>query len=164
MLRRAEAERVVAAGEHEIDSCVGEEPPDVALTAPERRRRGVGLWPRRVVPDDASSSPIRLSGSPVEDADQPSWPADARELARGYLVPRRELDAERRQHAVEAIVLEAQVLGVALDPGVAMASNRLLRSRPRAARFCSRPVPGARALVTHSFQTVVHHNCCMIHS
>jgi len=39
-------------------------------------------------------------------ADPPTGPADARELLRDDLVARRELDAERREHAVEALVLE----------------------------------------------------------
>lgn len=46
----------------------------------------------------------------------PARPADARELLRHELVARRELHAERGQHAVEALVLERQVLGVAFDP------------------------------------------------
>ena len=53
---------------------------------------------------------------PVEETDPPTGPADARELLRDDLVARRELDAERRENAVEGLVLERKVLGVPLDP------------------------------------------------
>ena len=63
-----------------------------------------------------NSSPIRPSGVQLTSPMRPPGRHDARQLRGDDLVARRELDAEHRQHAVEALVVEGQVLGVALDP------------------------------------------------
>ena len=77
-----------------------------------------------------------LAGVQLTSPIRPPRPAHARELARDDLVARRELDAERGQHAVEARVLERQVLGVALDP----VDDHVARCGARGAR--RRTAPG----------------------
>jgi hypothetical protein len=88
----------------------------VLLAPPERRRRGVVGQGRHVAAHDLEQLADLTARGPVDEADQPAGPADARELLRDDLLARRELDAERGEHAVDALVIEREVLGVALDP------------------------------------------------
>lgn len=67
-------------------------------------------------PHDRQQLADLAAGGPVDQADPSAGPADACELTGDDLVARRELHAERRQHDVEVVVVEREILGVALDP------------------------------------------------
>ena len=68
----------------------------------------------RYRPISLNSSPMKLEGRPVGQADPPARLADPRHFRRGLLLVGREHDAEGGQHDVEARVGERQVLGVRL--------------------------------------------------
>ena len=108
--------RVVPARELPLDVRAGEQRPDVLLAAPQRRRRGVVRQRRQIAAHDPEELADEAVGRPVDQPDPPVRAADAGQLARGDLVPRRELHAEHRQHDVERRVGERQRLGVTLHP------------------------------------------------
>ena len=60
--------------------------------------------------------PRRAVRRPVAHAEPAAWAQDARQLRRGPRLVGREHGAERRQHHVEAAVVERERLRVALDP------------------------------------------------
>jgi hypothetical protein len=54
------------------------------------------------------SSPMKLSGVQLGEADLSARATHAHELARGLLLPRGEHDPERREHDIEACVYEGE--------------------------------------------------------
>src|SRR4026209_2655069 len=80
------------------------------------RAGGVPGRLRQPRPDRLEDLPDVALRRPVDQADRAAVPGDTRRLLRRGLVAGGELDAEGREHHIEAAVLEREVLGVALDP------------------------------------------------
>ena len=137
------------------------EPAHVRLVPPQRRRRGVRRRLRHPGPTALRTRPMWLCGVQLIRPIVPPGRVTRTASLRRDLVAGSELDAERREHHVEAAVLERQVLGVALDPvdldaggGGALASavEQLGREveagharAELAARIATLPVPVARS-------------------
>ena len=99
----------------EVDA-VAEQPAQVLLAAPQRRRLRARRRRRREGPHRAEQRADHALGRPAEQPDRAARAAHAHELVGRLLVVRREHDADRRHDDVERLVLERQVLGVGLDP------------------------------------------------
>ena len=98
-----------------LEIAVAEQCAHVVLRAPQQRRARAGR--RRVeLGRGAEHAPDRSLRRPAADADRAVSARHALQLGRGALVVGGEHVAEGGEHAVEAIVLEGQLLRVALDP------------------------------------------------
>jgi hypothetical protein len=122
-------------------------------------RHGVRGRRRQVAAHDPEQLADLALGRPVEEADRAAGLANASELTRGDVVPGRELHAEGGEDAVEAAVLEGQLLGVARDPldldaelvrrrravsnSSGVKSRAVTRARAADARSATFPVPVA---------------------
>ena len=99
----------------ELDA-VAEQPGEVGLGAPARRGLRAGRRRRGERRERTEQRADHALGGPAQQPDGAAAPGRALQLAGGRGVVGREHRADRRDHDVEGLVGEREVLGVALDP------------------------------------------------